>query len=304
MGSLIVNENSLGITGRSSDTTTRSLLFDIIRVIKFLNTNLLPSVAMPLSEVLMPSLISRLESGPLLASIPADLDGIPQFKETLDLVTSFASTLDTCKWQGKNRLIEWTDRAPQVWLQKRLEASLHMVRRLLSRGFGEPRAVERVETQTISRKEDMFAAHTGNDDWDAKWSDNGNEERPNPQPIKTSASLGEAAEEDVSAWGLEDDSTDQREELSKDHTDVAEDESDAWGWGDDDDNVEPTKHSDTAHHQPSSQKINGHGASDGPSEREVTLREKYNITALPEQLLDIILQIFADAETLTNPRSA
>ena len=303
MGLLHIEGAKLQISGRSSDTTTQKLLSDIIRVIEFLSINLLPSVVTPLFNILMPNLISKLESGPLLATIPVDLDGISLFNNIITQVSQFAITLDSHGWHGKASLMEWIAQAPQVWIGKRRETALHMVRQLLLDGLGDPRVVERVETQVVSHEEDMFVAPAGNDDWDTKWSEDYNNEKSNTQAVRSNGSPQQTAEEDVSAWGLEDDLVDQKKEPNTSHVNIVEDETDAWGWGDEDDNEESTKHPDSAPHQAFMPKTDHNSNSKVPSEREITLRETYNITAFPEKLLEIIVQIFEDVETLTQSRS-
>lgn len=303
MASLVTEGNVIRVNGRSSDLSTAKLLSDIQMLVDYLSRHLPPAIAIPLSEILMPGLISRLESGPLLSSVPTDLNNIAEFQHTLDLVLRFANTLDKHGWQGKTSLVEWTNQAPRVWLNKRRETSLQQVRKILLKGLGEPKAVERIETQTVSRDDDMFAANGGNDDWNANWSDGDNEEDLNLGSSQRGEAPGVVVEEDVSAWGLEDDIAEESNERSNDQTENITDETDAWGWGDEDDisgSPKPPRLPPRPAHPP---KTNGRTTSNPSAGHQITLKETYHITALPEQILEIIVQAISDFEKLSHPKS-
>lgn len=272
-------------------------------LVDYLSVHLPPAIAIPLSEILMPSLISRLESGPLLSSVPADLEGIADFQYTLDLVLSFANTLDKHGWHGKTSLVEWTNQAPRVWLGKRRETSLQKVREALLKGLGEPRAVERIETQTVSKDEGMFAAKGSNDDWNAHWSDEEKEDNLDLSLSRHDETPEEVVEEDVSAWGLEDDTTKESKGQRNSQTDNITDESDAWGWGDEDDTAGSSKAPDLPPRQARPPNINGGAGPKLSAERQMTLKETYHITALPEQILEVIIQVISDVERLSQPES-
>ena len=305
MRTLVVNGDDISLSGHSSDTSTQKLLADIDLVIQFLISRLPSSIAVPLSDVLIPSLLARLERGPLLSSVPADLDGISEFEATLKIILSFADTLESHKWQGKGVLVEWVRQAPAVWLGKRRETSLHAVRSLLLKGLGNSRAVERVETQTVSREDEVFTANKDQDDWNTHWSDDENESAGNLQ-LGAGHVKGGEDEEDVSAWGLQDDAEGSKEEGNAGQANGDEDEgdpADAWGWGEDDEIVNPVQSSDPKPVPASPSKNNHRPAMKQPVGREMTLKETYNITALPEEILEIIIQAVLDAELLVKPRS-
>ena len=273
-------------------------------MISYLSSHLPSSVAIPLSEVLLPGLTSRLVTGPLSSSVPPDLDRIPAFKVTLDQVLRFAGFLDLHGYQGKTNLTQWADEAPRVWLTRRSEVALSTIRQLLIRGLGDPRTVERVETQVITRNDNMFMDGGNNDDWNADWSDEEVEtKQPKPSSGVASRNNGQsrganAVEEDVSAWGLDDEEDNHGTDMLKDK-DKDEDEGDAWGWGDENDG-----HNDSKSPQPPpsvnpAPERNGDIPSEAPAERQVTLRETYTITAIPEQILEIIVEVVSDAMILS-----
>ena len=298
--SFSLHDNTLSVIRLQAKVGLQNLLSDFISVIEYLNSHLPSTIITPLSQSLMPSLLPRLTSGPLAFSVRPDLDGVPFLEEVTVLVKSFAQHLEQNDWHGTSELQNWISQIPTVWLNRRREHSLYELRRLLMKGLGEPRTVERVETQTVSREENVFNGTGGQDDWDAKWSE---EEDNATKAGKTSPVNGMqklANEEDGSAWGLDD------EEPSKPNgTSANEDDedADAWGWGDDDDNTtEPEQSQPPPPLQNSSTQGNRRRGSIAPKEREVTLRESYNITAVPEQILEIITQTVLDVESLLRPK--
>lgn len=294
--------DDIQVTGRLPDTDVKHLFEDIETMIDYLSTRLPPSIAVPLSELLMPGLVSQLISKWLLPSVPSSLDGMQDFQEMLALVLQLADVVDSVGWRGKEDLHDWVEQAPRVWLTKRRETSLDTVRALLSKGVGNSRMVERVETQTVSPEDKMFQGPGGGgegDDWNAGWSED--EDKSN---VTSTSTQGEK-EGDFSAWDLEK-TTDDGEIESKttNAQDNANDDLDeGWGWGDDDEDQEssaPPSRTKTKK-STSTNKRHVQGPPDS-SKREVTLKEKYSITALPAAVLEIIEQVVSDAEILAQPK--
>ena len=301
---LHIDGNEMRTSEESPGASLQTLFSDLRSMIKFLREWLPPTATAPLSGLLMPKLISRVISIWLSSAVPTDLDGMQQFQDTVEMVLQFAQDLDSYQWPGRDNLVTWAKAIPRLWLEKRRETSLDSIRKLLARGFGKIKTVERVETQLISRKDDVLAVAGGNDDWNAGWSDEEGKDAP-----KSTIKYGDIGEEeDVSAWGLDDDAHDEdaHDEDIKDapkHTDV-DDDADAWGWGDDADVEEPSKSSELAPKSTRKSKANGHPEALAPSEREVTLKESYNITSLPSEVLEIVSRLMSDAEALVDPTSA
>lgn len=297
VGNLRIEGNDIHISERFSDTSIATLAVDISSVIEYLATRLPSSVAVPLSEVLMPTLTSRLISVWLSPSIPPDLDGMKDFQAILGVVLNYADKVESYGWHGKDDLVEWVERAPRVWLTKRRETSLDRVRRLLVRGLGNTKTVERVETQVVTREDDLFTGNKGGDDWDAEWSDNDENGPPgsNKSPLGGGEEeLEEEEEEGVSAWGLDEDTNEEQTAKHPETHSAIDVDNDAWGWRDDSQDGEMAPHGILPRN-------NGNHTTSHRTQREVTLKETYNITALPEEILEIIKQIVADAETLAHP---
>ena len=291
-----VHDDSIELAGQQGNPGIEGLFRDLDTIIDYLSTRLPPSIAIPLSQTLMPSLTSRMISSWLNSTVPASLDGMPAFGGVLDLVGKFLKRLESLDWKGTGDLADWVSNAPRVWLTKRRETSLDSVRRLLADGLGEKRVVERVETQTVARDESMLAAN-GEDDWNANWSDDGNE----AQDHNTYEAPTE--EEDTSAWGFDEEpeaSSDPPHQPKDSATDDdEEDVEEAWGWRDDNQKAASAPSSPRkGSYRP--QKSNGQPAQQSPTEQEMTLREKYTITALPDPILAIITTMIQDAETLAS----
>ena len=296
--SLEIDGDEIYVSGQSSNLSAEALFSDLDSIIDFLRARLPSSIVEPLAEDLMPRLISRLISTWLASAVPEDLDGMEDFQDTMSLTQKFGNSLDSYKWPGNRELGEWSRSIPNVWLRKRQETSLNQIRNLLSKGVGAIETVERVETQVLSRHDEVFASNGGGDDWNAGWSDDEPGSPPKThQPITSNAAEGED-EEDVSAWGLDEEKDNGTGQDDQENPATADDDADAWGWGDENEGEESKKAPPSS--QPSRKTTQSNGPV-GPSEqaeREVTLKETYNITSLPKEILEMITRIVSDAEKL------
>ena len=277
---IVVDHRTIRTSGRETSLGLKDLFGNLHLLVDFINTSLPSSVAMPLSDRLIPRLITSLTSTWLPSALPFGLTEMNEFQNVLELVRHFAQHLDSIGWDGKEDLDEWIDLAPRNWLTKQREVLLANTRQELSRGLGF-KSVERVETQKISRQENMFTGAQEGDNWDAGWSDDDDEQEKGH----------DRGEDDTTAWGFEDESQEAAGE--EDHDDGA------WGWGDEDDHSQSRAPKSPKRKDAS---VNGHGPR-GEVEREVTLRETYSITTLPEAIIAIIRRILSDADTLASPAS-
>ncbi|EME39165.1 hypothetical protein DOTSEDRAFT_159357 [Dothistroma septosporum NZE10] len=261
----------------SEEANASDLIGSLWAVSIVLASNLPESVTGPLSEHLMPVLTTRLEERWLEPAVPIEIGEMAEFQALLREVNDFADAIERHRWHGSKPLRDWTQSAPRIWLTKRREALLGDVRNLVFMGLKEQKTVERVETQMVS-KDDAMHAGDSNDEWDTAWDDP--EEPLSTQPQHTDD------EDEASAWDLpEDDETAKEEENGA---------GDAWGWGDGDPSDSP-KATESA--PPAS--VNGK-----PNEREVTLREAFTVTAVPDGLLELVQQVITDAQNLAGPEYA
>lgn len=298
VGALEIDGDEISVSGQSSDLSAEALFSDLDSIIDFLRTELPSSVLEPLAQHMMPRLISRLISTWLASAVPEDLVGMKDFQNTMSLVQTFGNSLDSYKWPGKRDLVDWTRSIPNVWHRKRQETSLDHIRKLLSQGVGTIETVERVETQVLSRHDEVFASNNGGDDWNAGWSDDESASPTKTHPPTTSNTAEGEDEEDVSAWGLDDEKGNKTSQDDKDKAVAADVDADAWGWGDENEGEESKKAPLSS--QPDRKTIKSNGLARAPeqAEREVTLKERYNITSLPKEILEMITQIVSDAEKL------
>lgn len=301
--SLNVDGNAIRISGELDDLSTGKLFSDMNLVIGFLHTRLPSSISTPLSALLMPGLTHRLISNWLSVEVPVDLEGIQRFRSVLDLVVQFARNLDSINWPGKENPVRWADGIPEVWLNKRREVSLDRVRRLLVGGLGSVETVERVETQILSHGDRVFAGNGGEDDWNAGWSE-GEENRLGENPQSSSARENQPedeGEDDVSAWGLDEDPDEDPSKDKPECSEFADEGGEAWGWGDEMDDGEAPRPVEVKTVDSKRTTTNGLSEAAQKTAREVTLKETYNITSLPKEILEIITHVISDAEILRKP---
>jgi centromere/kinetochore protein ZW10 len=295
-----IDGDDIQLKGNVNDGSIKATLAEIQTIAEFLNTRLPPSIAVPLSSKLVPTIASRLINQYLLPAVPTSTSGVHDFQESLSYVLGLVEFFDELGWSGQSRLTEWVDKSAEIWLAKQKEAAIARVQTLFPKRVQEKKSVERVETQTISKGDALHAGHEADDEWAAGWDE---EETANEDTDKTEG----AEEEDMSAWGEEDD--DPIEDVKPQgaahaETERSADDEDAddWGadWGDENDakpssGQTPTKPKGTP-------KTNGKPGTAKPSkEQEVTLRETYSVTAIPDSIMEIIMQVIVDVETLNSP---
>lgn len=290
---LVVDGNTLKMSESASTSNMHRLIDDLSTFVAFLTTNLPPPIVDPLSKVLTPMLIERLISLRLSTAIPENLTALREFDSTRNEIQRFSESIRSHGWPGQGQLHAWIDRIPQLWVQQRQMSSLDSVRMLLHRGYGETKTVERVETQVISQQDRLFTANAHTDNWNAGWSDEDDSSSPERRH-NLQNTAGDQEEEDVSAWGLNDEADDDANTENPATSAESDVEHDAWGWGDDQNIVEGTLSPQDDRRKPSRQGKIGHDRHKG--QREVTLREFYNITALPVGILDLINNVISDMD--------
>ncbi|RMZ73947.1 microtubule associated [Pyrenophora seminiperda CCB06] len=281
--------------GSLNQASLKSALEDMHLVAEYLSTRLPPSVAVLLSSKLVPSIASRLISNQLLPAVPLETEGIPQFQESLSYVLGFVEYLDELGWHGQNRLSEWVDKSPEIWLAKQKEAAISRVQTLFPKKVLEKKTVERAETQVISKGDALHAGGDQEDDWGADW----NEEDETPKEQKESVE-----EEDMSAWGEEDDVAVEESNVEEaKEKPVDTEDGDDWGadW-DDETDTKATGSSNSPKKSPLPMAANEMSGPKRPStDKEITLRETYTVTAIPDAIMETILQVVVDVHALNSP---
>lgn len=314
---IYVNDTILKAAGET-DRSIKSLYADLEKILTFLSAKLPEDLIQALSEVMIPQIVSRITGVWLSSAVPSTLKDMEEFEDVLSATRRFCETSARLNFKGFGELEDWIDSAPKVWLSKCRETALDAVRARLARGLGPSTEVERVETQMVSLSEGKKLTTNGtsaaaannqdNQDWDAAWSDEedqGVETKTSTQP--TDLNNPEEVEDDGAdawgAWGDENEAVDDKPEeeskaqepLSESQAQEDDDAGDAWGWGDEETTEEPQQ---TAKAQPD---VSRHP----PNEtREMTLRETYHISSLPDQVLTLVYAILEDGAALTSARYA
>ncbi|KAF2725702.1 hypothetical protein K431DRAFT_281066 [Polychaeton citri CBS 116435] len=271
-------------------------------IVNYLPKALPTSISMPVSEKLMPLMASRLEEHWLEPAVPLETDEIRGFDTLLADVGALADQIDASGWQGAQPLRDWVKAAPRNWLTKRRETLLGETRSLVFSGLRSTKTVERVETQMMSTNDGLVGPDTAQteakneDDWDNAWDEPADSSTLEAQSDTTP----HGDEADDSAWDVEDDEEPiQHKESNKEHDNGKDnaDEEEAWGWGDDD----ASKQSQSPAKEKKLPQVDRSNAPLQTAEREMTLREIYTVTAIPDNIIRTIKQVIEDAQTLSGP---
>ncbi|CAJ2507607.1 Uu.00g087930.m01.CDS01 [Anthostomella pinea] len=295
-----VEGSTLNLSGKA-DKTVVSLFSDLEHIMTYLSERLPPELVHSLSNVMMPNLIPRIISLWLDSAVPATLKEMNEFQDIVDATRSFCNALGNLQFSGHEELQEWVDNVPRVWLAKCRETALDSVRLQLGQGLGVAKEIERVETQTVSQSEGRELAANGatpsgdDDDWGAAWSDGGAD-----AGVDTQADHHMTEDDGADAWGWggEDDTTTQPNMPKDEPVAEEQDPTEAWGWGEE-------ETAETAHEK---RAPNAKAPMPKTQTREVTLKETYNISSMPEPVLALISTILEDGASLVgsdgNPMAA
>lgn len=312
------NENNTKLQLKRRDSpspTIASVYTDLKLVLGFLTAKFGTQISQLLSKTLTPAILNILMGSYLPSCIPTDLDHFNEFELVLKQTTAFEEYLSQTGWLDGHggELKDWVTRAPRIWLNRRRESALDSLRRTFSLGLGQRHRVERVER--VQEINDVAAEVSkpiddGEDNWDTNWDveieDEEEEEKKPPPPTESAAAKPKSEptptadeDEDVSGWGFDDD-IDIEDDGPADkpaHTSEPKlnshgaEEEDNWGWGDDNDQPQET---------PAPSKPNG--PQQEKEVKNITLRETYSITSVPQEVINIILNTISEAEKLAQPQ--
>ncbi|GKZ31701.1 hypothetical protein AbraIFM66950_000432 [Aspergillus brasiliensis] len=287
-----VSGSSINLEPQPSMVSIPELLENLTKVLGFLKQYIPTPVADSFSDIFIPSLSSKIIEFWLSPSIPTELEGLGQFEQMLDHVLKFTKNIENFEWRGQEELISWVNQAPRLWIARRRVDSLDQVRRILAASQGTTQQVERIEVEKVSGSDEALLENATLDDWDAGWEEDNESGSKGKQPSSFED------EEDVSAWGLDDEPKTKHDTAtaSADNGDD-DDAGDAWGWGDEDE-----EQNAEAPERPSSVMpaiVNGKGDASHTSPREVTLKEKYTITDIPNSIMGIVKQQVTDSNAIS-----
>ena len=295
-GNTVVTEGtSIRVSPNQSKSDVIKTFDDILLALQYLQQRLPEIVTEPLAAKIIPTISSALISSWLSPAVPADLAEIDTFQAALERVALFSQAIEDFGWSGTRELNSWSGQITRLWLTKRRVNALDEVRKALSATSGNTKKVERVEKEKVSSKDEVFAESHTNDDWDAWGSDD-------DENVKPDVTGGNSDEEDVSAWGFDDDeeepaSEEKGTDAGPESTEDLDDAEEAWGWGDENDDTEAADVSKPAA-QETSKPVNGQSRASS-TQREVTLKELYTVTDIPDSIAAIILRQVTDSSELS-----
>lgn len=285
-----------------TDPSIDALLSDLETVLTFVAKKLPEELLQSLCGFMMSDVIPRLIREWLNPAVPTSLKDMGNFESMIQKTKNFCAALDQSGYTGFEELTEWADKAPTIWLGKCRETALDSVRAKLNKGIGKSKQVEKIEKHMVSISEGNELATAGagatadTTDWGADWGDAWDEEDNVPEDRKPKAGIdtktkGQKEDDGADAWGWdENDAADKHAEADTTPEEKDLDESaEAWGWGDDD----AAPESDVAPPPAKRTKQNQEQT------RELILKETYNISAMPEPVLELISAILEDGATLT-----
>ncbi|KAK6334767.1 hypothetical protein TWF718_010214 [Orbilia javanica] len=315
------NEDNTKVTLKqrlNPDPTVVSLYADLKVVLEFLTVKFGTQISHLLSKTLTPAILNTLMGSYLPSCIPTDLDHFNEFDTVLRETTSFEKYLARMGWLDRHggELSDWVARAPRIWLNRRRESALDSLRRTFESGLGQRHRVERVERvqEPDIVVEAPKATDQGEDNWDTNWDveiEDEEEEakKPSPAPPEPTVSKQKSEsntmvdeDEDVSGWGFDDDIEIEDDEPADKPADKPADssepkpdlqnaeEEDNWGWGEDNDQPLDTP------------AVKTHGQKQETETKDITLRETYSITSIPQEVIAIIVNTIAEAEKLAQPQ--
>ncbi|OOQ83253.1 putative centromere/kinetochore protein zw10 [Penicillium brasilianum] len=291
-----ITDTGIHVRSEYSDTTVSETLSRTTKVLDYLRQNLPLPISAKLPQSLIPSVASKAISGWLSSSIPTTLEGLEDFEETLDCVMQFANTIQSWGWTGIEELVSWVNQAPRLWLTRRRVDSLDSVRKVLTASKGTTRQVERVEKEQVSRADEALLENAP-DDWDANWDDDKEEES-----TEGPAMVAHPEEdEDVSAWGLDEDAEEEPKPDAAVPSGDDDADDDAWGWGEDEGEEAQSNHKKPLQADTAANAGQGGKAAQSSAPREMTLKEVYTVTDIPDSILDIVRQQIHDSKNISEP---
>ncbi|KAI5865603.1 hypothetical protein GGS23DRAFT_559980 [Durotheca rogersii] len=272
----IQRENSSLTLAGGADKSVAALFSDLDVVMTYLSERLPEELVNSLSAAMMPDLMPRIIGTWLDTTVPASLKEMDGFQQVIDTVKHFCDRLHDLKFSGFHELQEWVDDVPKVWLTKCRETALDSIRTKLALGLGETKEVERVETQAVSKSEGKELAT------------NGTVSAGNGLDVSTE---GNDDDDGTDAWGWGDDEAadDQpKTPVQQKPTDLPDEDDpmEAWGWGEEDT-------AETTAEEPAT-----NATSSTAQTRELTLKETYHISSLPDPVIEFISAVLEDAASL------
>ncbi|KAF4552370.1 Hypothetical protein D9617_10g073510 [Elsinoe fawcettii] len=265
----------------SRSTNVIDTVGDAEGLIGFLSSTIPKQLLEPVVESILPHFWEKLQDNRLNASVPVDVDQLGSFDELLTAVSRLSRTISATQWSGQAKVQDWLSDAPRVWLSRQREYTLQQVRNVLLSKLRQRKEAEKVETQIVDNAEGQIEE----DAWDTEWTD----EQDIAKSTEHKAAHTDGDDDDASAWDMDGDSPTKANGATNRLDGDTEDEA-AWGWGEGHDDS-PAK----SKLEPSPQK----GSKSIKKGSEVTLRETYTVTGVPDALFAECSKVLVKAKQLS-----
>ncbi|KFA62891.1 hypothetical protein S40285_02254 [Stachybotrys chlorohalonatus IBT 40285] len=286
-----------------AEASKEAVLTDLEQILGFIARKLPSELLGSLCSFMMADMVPRLINNWLNPAVPSSLTDMDKFQDMIQRTKQFCAALETSGYTGYQELDEWVTKAPKVWSGKCKETALDTIRTKLTKGIGESKKVEKVEKQMVSLAEGKELATSGaaattdanewGQDWGDAWDEGGDDYAAEDKPEAKKQEAAVNDDDGADAWGWDEETHDTPDAANKSSVDNDEDEgADAWGWGDEDATAAESKSKHAATRQAPET------ASQGQT-RELVLKETYNISSMPEPVLDLIYAILEDGAILT-----
>ena len=308
-GSLSTKEPSVEISthvlkvSRHVANAPGNLIHDLIKTLKFIKDELPNPFDDMLAEKILPPAIAYLISHKLPAALPTDLKETGQLDVLSKEVRNLTEFLRLHSWSGSADLQDWVDGVPRAWFGKRREASIDHIRGSLAGTLAIRKSVEHVETQVLSSDDAMVQNETiPTDEWDEDWGNDEDDENKGHADNQTHREVG--GEDEWGGWDADEkESGESNATHAKGGAGPEPDRENEDDWGDWEEREPESKPTKNVKPKQSLSRINGHTSNTRakPVEHEVTLRETYTTTALPDEIYASIEALINDAHDLRSP---
>ena len=323
--SVKVEGNTLALDS-DNDLSIDALLLDLEKVFGFLAEKLPEDLLISLCGFMMADIVPRLVREWLMVAVPSSLTDMSNFQDMIRRSKQFCIFLQERGYTQFSELTDWVNKAHMSWLDKCRETALNTVRTNLVKGIRSSKTVEKVEKHMVSVSEGRELATTGaapaadvadwNDDWGDDWDNDQNTEgKANSSLFHQQNDNPPPPDEGAEDWGWGDEGGESKETGADANDEFDED----WGWGDEEatTNAPPpnklpakpqSQQTSRSKSQPKTQQqkqLKGQTKSQARVQtrpektRELILKETYNISSMPEPVLDLIFAILEDGATLT-----
>ncbi|KIV99183.1 uncharacterized protein PV09_09136 [Verruconis gallopava] len=312
---LYVKQGEILVSGRSENRSLEVLAGDAKKLILFLQECFPEEAFKVLLEKLLPNFLVQLVNEQLDPSVPVTVNYLVSYGPSLEHIQSLAAFIEKLGVDvpSDGDLSQWIDRLPQNWLSRRREGALDALRTACYDAVNISKISERVETQMIASDDVIVTGEQKDETWNDDWNED-DEKAVNDQDT-SGPSKADGDGEEAEGWDWDDgDENDlaEQDQQARESGKAKNDDEDAegWGWGDDEVDHPQDKAAESAPSktqvpsrlpQSGEQENKSSGSPRPITQQEITLRETFRISAIPDTLLDLINKVLQDASDISQP---